>query len=495
MNLTRLSHALASTLLGCVLFAPASVLADENPTSALMGALLADTPLAEDLRELTDEIGGRPTGSVTNLNSVEWGLKKFEAAGVTARKESFSMPARWLEKRCEGRVSGDLSFAVDVVAMPFSVATPKAGTKRPILDVGSGSDEDFENLGRSVKDAFVLVETSPLLDIDGLFEEYDVNVEIERRAEEAGAAGVVYMSSRPEGVLYRHTARGGFDNKQLVLAMERGDAERVLRSLLAGKQLQLWTKVELEDAAAHESYNVIGEIPGSDLADEYVLIGAHLDSWDLGGGANDNGCNVAMMIDIARQMKQLGLTPRRTIRFALWNGEEQGMYGSWGYVQKHRNELDRHVMTGSIDIGSGAITGFFTGGRPEIVDAVDDALEPVEGLGPFELIDIPIVGTDNFDFMLEGVANIVANQDSYNYGPNYHASTDNFDKVDVHQLRINAAIVAAVVCEFANMDVDWDRQGRAEVQALIDDTDLGEQMETFDLMADWESGRRGRQNP
>jgi carboxypeptidase Q len=304
---------------------------------------------------------------------------------------------------------------------------------------------------------------------------------------------VVYMSSRPDGVLFRHNSRGGFSNEQLVLAMERGDAQRLLRSLREGNRLELWTRVELEDAAGHESYNVIGEIPGSDLPDEYVVIGAHLDSWGLGTGANDNGCNVAMMIDLARQMKRLGIQPRRTIRFVLWNGEEQGLHGSWRYAEQHRDELDDHVMAGSIDIGSGRITGFFTGGRPEIAEAVDRALASVQGLGPFEQIDIPIVGTDNYDFMLEGVANIIADHESYNYGPTYHASSDNFEKVDLRQLRLNAAIVAAVVYGFANMDVDWGRQSRKEVQALIDSTDLGRDMRTFGMMEDWEAGRRGRQ--
>jgi Iap family predicted aminopeptidase len=470
-----------------------AALAEEiSATEALVGALLGESPMIEDLRELTDEIGGRPTGSKANFESVEWGLRKFTEAGVAARKEKFRMPGLWLERSCTARISGDVSFDVETVSMPFSVATPEAGVQARLLDAGRGSRAEFERLGEGAEGAFLLVETPLLLDIDGLFREYEENVEIERTASEIGAAGVVFMSSRPEGILYRHNARRDFENDQLVVAMERNDAQRVQRLLQSGKELQFWVRADLELGGAYDSYNVIGEIKGGELEDEYVVIGAHLDSWGLGTGANDNGCNAAMMIDIARQMRQLDLHPRRTIRFALWNGEEQGLLGSWGYTKTHADELNRHVVVGSVDIGSGRINGFFTGGRPDFVEAMERALDPVEGLGPFPIVDIPIVGTDNYDFMMEGIANFVANQETSNYGPNYHATSDTFDKVDVRQLRINAAVVAAAVYELANMDVNWHRQSRSEIQALVDGTDLGAQMRTFNLMGAWEAGQRGR---
>jgi len=169
------------------------------------------------------------------------------------------------------------------------------------------------------------------------------------------------------------------------------------------------------------------------------------------------------------------------------------MVGSWRYTQAHRAELDRHVMASSYDIGTGRITGFFTGGRPEIAAAATAALAPIVGLGPFAQIDVPIVGTDNFDFMLEGVANLVANQESANYGPNYHARSDTYAKADLQQLRLNAAIAAAVTWWFANADVTWHRQTRPEIARLVEDTDLDDQMKAFNIWPDWETGKRGRQ--
>jgi hypothetical protein len=458
----------------------------------LVAAMLGDTPLVSDLQSLVDEFGGRPTGSEANLRAVDWALGRFREAGVEARKEAFTMPVLWLERSSAAEITGDLSFTPRVVAMPFSTATPASGTTAPLVDAGFGTEEDFRRLGDRARGAFALVETHELVDLEGLFREYAEAAAIERRAFAAGVAGVVYMGSRPQNLLYRHNASRGPENKHPMLIMEREAAQRALRLLRSGKRLNLTARIDVQTGGPYESYNVVGEIRGSEKPEEIVLIGAHIDSWDLGTGALDDGCNVALVIDVARQIKRLGLQPRRTIRFVLFNGEEQGMVGSWGYTKTHENELDRHVMAASFDIGSGRIIGFFTGGRSEIVATVDRALQPVQGLGPFQQINAPIVGTDNFDFMLQGVANLVANQESANYGPNYHASSDTYDKVDLRQLRLNAAIAAAVTWGFAQADVTWGRQTRAEIESLIESTDLGAQMRSFGMWELWEKGIRGR---
>jgi hypothetical protein len=277
--------------------------------------------------------------------------------------------------------------------------------------------------------------------------------------------------------------------------MERDGALRALRLLRDGVPLTMTAVLDLETGPAYQSSNIIGEIRGSTRPDEIVLIGAHYDSWDLGAGALDNGANAMMMIDIARQIRRLGIRPTRTIRFALWNGEEQGLLGSLGYTLSHAAELDRHVMTTSVDIGTGRITGFFTGGRPEILPALERALAPVAGLGPFAQVDLPIVGTDNFDFMMEGVANLVANQEAANYGPNYHARSDEFGQVDRQQLRLNAAIIAAMTLRFAEMPVTWRRQSRADIERMVTTSDLRQQMESMGIWEEWRSGARGRRRP
>jgi len=470
-----------------------SAAAGEDAASRLVAALLGDTPMIDDLRDLTDEIGGRPTGSLANQRSVEWAAERFRQAGVEVRVEPFEMPELWLERSAAATIVGEgVSFAPRIAAMPYSTATPAGDLVAPLLDGGRGGEDDFARLGEAAGGAVVLIETDELLDVEGLFREYTEGAAIEERAFAAGVAGLVYQGSRPGNQLYRHNASRGTENEHPLAVMERDGAARALRLLRDGRELSIRLDVDLVEGGPHTSHNVVGEIKGSATPEEFVVIGAHLDSWGLGDGALDNGCNVALVIDLARQMKRLGLVPRRTIRFALWNGEEQGLFGSWGYTQTRAGELDRTVMASSYDIGSGRIGGFFTGGRPEIHEVLGRALAAVAGLGPFEHPDLPIVGTDNYDFMMQGVANLVANMASANYGPNYHARSDTFDKVDLEQLRLNAAIAAAVTWGFANDAIPWRRQTRAEIQQLIDSTDLGEQMKTFALYEAWEKGERGR---
>ncbi len=255
--------------------------------------------------------------------------------------------------------------------------------------------------------------------------------------------------------------------------------------------LTLNAVLDVQVGPPYQTHNVIAEIRGSTRPEEIVVIGAHLDSWDLGTGALDNGANAAMVIDIARQIRRLGLRPARTIRFALWNGEEQNLNGSYGYTLSHAAEMDRHVMASSYDIGTGRITGFFTGGRADLLPVIERALAPVAGLGPFTQVNVPIVGTDNYDFMMQGVANLVANQESANYGPNYHARSDEFGQADLQQLRHNAAIAAAVTWGFATLDLALPRQSPEQVDSMVRNTDLGDQMKAFNVYDAWTSGKRG----
>ncbi len=465
---------------------------ENSEADRLVAAMLQETPVITDLQQLCDEIGGRPTGSKANLEAVEWAMKKFKDAGVTAKKEKFTMPKFWLERSSKAKISGDVSYTPGVIAMPFSTPTPKTGLKAPLIEVGHGTETDFKRVGPKAKGAFILVETEELRDIEGLLREYADGAAIEKRAFAAGVAGVVYMSSRPRCLLYQHGASLGENNKHPMLVMVREQAKRALRLLRRGKTLFLTAIIDIQSGGAYESFNVIGEIKGTEKPGEIVVISAHLDSWDAGTGANDNGCNVAIVIDVARQMKRLGIKPRRTVRFALWNGEEQGLVGSWKYTLGHLDEMDGHVMACSLDTGSGRITGFVTGGRGEIIEPLKRALKPVEGLGPFNYINIPMLGTDHYDFMMQGIPAIMFDQDPADYGFDYHAESDTFDKVDLRQLKLNASILAAYTYGFANMDVTWKRHTRAEIQKLVDTTDLGNQMESFGLLPGWLDGSRGR---
>jgi len=199
-----------------------------------------------------------------------------------------------------------------------------------------------------------------------------------------------------------------------------------------------------------------------------------------------------MVIDVARAFHQLGLKPRRTVRFALFTGEEQGMLGSEAYVERHKAEMDNHVAVAMFDIGSGHTTGFYLNGREEMKKAVNSALDAAGGLNATDQVMDAIDGTDNFDFLLQGVPNLVANQDAAPYLPDYHAESDTFDKVDAKEAKRNDAIAAVLMWGLAEApDRPARRQSRAEVEKLVKDTKLDEQMKVFEQWDDFVAGKRG----
>ena len=458
----------------------------------LQSALVSSTTMEEDLRELCDEIGGRVTGSEANEKSVEWAFKKLKDAGVKTWKQPFEVPVLWMEAASTFKISGGIEFT------PLAVAkyqTAPGNYSGKLIDVGMGSEAEILKLKDQLKDNFALVTSELCLDIDGLFAEYTQAAHAENRLRDVGVKGIVFMASRPHKLLYRFIPTKVTENDLPQFIMAREDAQRSLRTLQVGKELTFSTTVHAEIGGAFTSENVLAEITGTDLKEEIIIIGAHLDSWALGTGANDNGCNVTMLINIARQIKALGLKPRRSIRFALWNGEEQGYFGSWAYTKQNEASMDKHKMAMSIDIGSGEIIGLFTNGREDLVTVMEDVLTPLDLDTAFAMINVPIIGTDNFDFMLQGVPNLVAAHKPASYGVNYHASSDTYDKVDFKSLSKNSQLVGGLLWLYANVEkekIDIPRHTRSEIQSMFDKTKIEFSMRMFNVWEPWMSGERGR---
>ena len=472
----------------------APVRSPDSASAALIGEVQSSrNRMEEDLRVLTDEIGGRVTGSPAYEAALRWGIDAFRRAGAdTVKLESYDAPARWEAEVARASVVSPYRFPLKVTSFALAPSTPGVLTAA-LVDAGTGRRADFERLGGKTKGAIALVRTKPMKSFDDLFAEYLMGPEMLETAQAKGIASILFLSSRPRGLLYRHqVSLDGTVSPLPMVEIAREDGLRLARLLEKGRDLTVSLEVKNRVGGPWRAENVVAEIRGSGKPEEIVLLGAHLDSWELGTGALDNGVNCALVVEAARAIAA-GARPRRTIRFVLFTGEELGLLGSRGYVTGHREEMDRHVAVVIHDIGDGRITGYYENGRPDLVPALAAVLEPVSSWGSSALSDEAILGTDNFDFLLEGVPNLVANQEVERYLPDYHAESDTFDKVDFREARRNAAIAAVTVAGLADAPGrPGARQSRSEIAKVLEKSGLRDQMRTYGLWAEWERGQRGR---
>jgi hypothetical protein len=390
---------------------------------------------------------------------------------------------------------GSERFPVSLVSIGLSPATPAGGLEGALVNIGTGTEADFARVGSSVKGAILIVHTEVSYTWSDLFNEYLNPPAIIERALKAGALAILWTGERERKLLYRHTnTTDGKLERILQAAVAREDGLRLERAALANPgKVRVRLTMANKIGGPVEQQNVVGEIRGYEKPDEIVVLGAHLDSWELGTGALDNGCNAALVIEAARAIKASGLLPRRTIRFILFSGEEEGLVGSWAYVKEHRAELDKYRGVVIFDSGIGRVTGYSLGGRRDIEPAVREILKPFAGWDVDGHTYDASWGTDHFDFLLEGVPNLVANQEVANYLQNYHAASDTFDKVDIRELKLNTVLAAVTAWGIADRaEPIGPRYSRAQIEMMMKETGLDQEMKTLGMWADWESGARGR---
>ncbi|MGA2200516.1 MAG: M20/M25/M40 family metallo-hydrolase [Terriglobales bacterium] len=469
---------------------------DREIADRLIAEALKPSPLETNLRRLSDEIGGRVPGTPAFQRAVDWGLAAFKDAGAdSVHTEEFTIQHSWAEGATEMTASlySGTTFPVHAVSVAWAPALA-AAKHVPIVDVGEGAAAEFAKVG-DVAGRIVLVHTKVLGNWDDLFGEYERAPAIIALAVKGKAKAIAFMATREHGILYRHTNSGAGEIDllpQVVVARE--DGERIARLLASANPVWANLSIPNKIGAAIKTWNVVAEIRGSEKPDEFVVLGAHLDSWELGTGALDNGCNAALVIDALRAIKASGLKPRRSIRFILFSGEEEGLIGSRAYAVAHRNELDKAAGVVIFDAGTGKTTAFSTGGRKDVIPAAQSMLAPLQQFGVTGAVATAESGTDHFDFMLEGVPTFVADQDEANYLENYHATTDTFDKVDFAQLKKHVAEATELTFALANSaDRIGPRLNRAQVDQTLHETHLDQELKDMGMWDEWANGKRGRE--
>jgi carboxypeptidase Q len=495
-----------SRLLPTLLALTLAALAQNSDADRLITEAQKPSPLESNLRHLTDEIGGRVPGTPAMQRAVEWGVENFKIAGAdSVHTEDFKLPVSWSEGATKMSVSATgtaldpkltsipkVEFRVRVVSIAWSPALAPAHHV-PILDVGMGTADNLQR-ARDISGKIILVHSKPLRTWADLMNEYIRAPAIIDAAVQGKAKAIAFISTREHDLLYRHinAVNGQLDRIPSVL-IAREDGERIARLLASGHPVWADLTIPNRIAGPITASNVIAEIKGSDQPDEFVVLGAHLDSWELGTGALDNGCDAALVIDTLRTIRAAGLHPRRTIRFILFSGEEQGMLGSWAYVSAHRKELDKAAAAVIFDTGTGHLSGFSLGGREDVVAAATQIVAPLKQFDAATLTTNAESGTDHLDFLLEGVPTFLANNDEGNYLINYHASSDTFDKVDLEQLKKQVAEAAVLSFALANStERVGARLNRAQVEQTLRETHLDEELKTLGMWKDWETGKRGR---
>ncbi|MGA8617034.1 MAG: M20/M25/M40 family metallo-hydrolase [Candidatus Sulfotelmatobacter sp.] len=480
---------------------------DADDASTILQAAMQPSSLESNLRRLTDEVGGRVPGTPAMQQAIDWGVQAFKAAAAdSVHTEEFTIPHSWEEGTTEMTVSATgtaldpnltqiprVEFRIRCVSIAWAPAL--APVKHlPVVDVGKGSPADFAKAG-DISGKILLVHSVVLKTWDDLFAEYAIAPPVITAAVNGKAKAVAFIATREHDILYRHTnsSQGEIDRIPQVL-VAREDGERIGRLLTSGHPVWADLSIPNQIGGPIKTANVIAEIKGSEKPNEFVILGAHLDSWELGTGALDNGCNAALVVDALRAIKASGLKPRRSIRFVLFSGEEEGLLGSRAYAVAHRPELDNAAGVIIWDAGTGKTTGFSDGGRKDVLDTARHLIAPLQQFGLTEMKTDMEWGTDHFDFMLEGVPTFVADQEEANYLENYHAVSDTYDKVDFTQLKRHVAEAAQFSFALANLPQKiGPRFTRAQIEQSISETHSEEMLKSAGLWDAWESGHLGRQ--
>ncbi len=426
---------------------------DLKPIADRLAASVYGGPSMITLGELTDGIGGRVTGSPAYVHATEWSEAKFRSYGIeNVRLEPFTIPAGWQRGTASGAMLSPLARPLYVASMGWAPSTPPGGVEGAVVFLADVAVEVIESRAEELQGKIVLLDTAKLY-ADGYGKGSQKLQAAWPAFQKVGVLAVMTPDRAPNNVINAHSSLWGAKLVPLPyveLGME--DSKLIQRELERGP---VTVHLAIENKTSGETVinNVVAEIRGRERSEEWILVGAHLDSWDFGTGAQDNGTGAVSVLEVARVMMAAGKPPRRSVRFALWGGEEEGLLGSYAYTQAHKSELARCVAVLNTDNGAGHPKGWKVEGRADLKQAMqpwsDGLLKDLSG---GELSMETTYDTDHGPFVLQGIPALDLWVDMTHYMDIHHKASDTLDKVDPLDYKAGTAIVAATAYALAESD-------------------------------------------
>ena len=407
------------------------------------------------LDHLTNQIGGRLSGSLNAERAVKWSKEELEKLNLDKVWLQPVLVPKWVRGPKEFALietEPGVTFNVPITALGGSVATPSVGLKAEVVEVQNF--EDLATLGRENIDGKIVFFNRPMqADLISTFSAYGgcVNQRYDgaREASQYGAIGVIVRSMSLRMDDYPHTGAMSYGDQPVsqripAAAISTNAAEKLSNLLKIAPKLKFLFRQQCKQYEDVLSYNVIGEMTGSEYPDEIILVGGHLDSWDVGDGAHDDGAGCVQSMEVLHLFKELDYKPKRTLRVVLFMNEENGLRGGRKYAEMAALKGETHIFALESDAGGFTPRGFN-------FDLPDYEFEQVQSWEPLfkpYLIHYFEKGGSGADIgPLKSKTNVLAGlrPDSQRYFDHHHAATDTFDAVNKRELELGAATLTSLI--------------------------------------------------
>jgi len=419
-----------------------------EPAGRLIGEALSDTFAWRRLATLTDTVGNRLSGSPQLDRAIQWAVDEMKRDGLENVHTEPVMVPKWVRGAESAEIVEPTHQPIVMLGLGGSVATAPDGLQAEIVIA-----HDFEEL-----DARAAQAKGRIVLLNVRFTTYEETVRFRMggasRAARYGAVAVMVRSIAPDGQRTPHTGSVQYTNDAPPIpsaAITSEDADRLQRLVDRGSRVVVKLKMDDHVEPDVPSANVIGELRGREKPDEIVVVSGHLDSWDVGAGASDDGAGCVVTWEALRIMKKLNMRPRRTVRVVLWTNEENGGRGGQAYRDQHRAELANHVMMLESDIGVFRLLGFGYSGNNtgrQTVRAIASLLVGVGGTDVFPTGG----GADISPSVTEGrMPALSLDSDDSKYFYYHHTAADTVDKIDPIEMAKCAAAVTVMAWVVAEL--------------------------------------------